>query len=68
MKGHTHTQTYNIFIFCLGAHATQADSDLVGSLMKAVGVCELVPERLMDAISGLSGSGPAYVCIKSLKF
>jgi len=46
--------------FCRGAHATAADSKLVGGLLGTVGRAEEVPEKLMDAVTGLSGSGPAY--------
>ncbi|ASJ12733.1 pyrroline-5-carboxylate reductase [Thermococcus thioreducens] len=36
---------------------------LVESLMKTFGVCARVEEEHMDAITGLSGSGPAYVTV-----
>lgn len=39
---------------------TQADMDLISRLLKSVGRCFLVRESLMDAVTGLSGSGPAY--------
>lgn len=47
--------------FALGHHATAADAALAQSLLSAVGIAEQVPESLLDAVTGLSGSGPAYV-------
>lgn len=44
-----------------GAHATADHLRLARSLFEAVGTVEDVPEVLMDAVTGLSGSGPAYV-------
>lgn len=47
--------------FCRGSKATDEDAALVRRLLSAVGLAVEVPERLMDAVTGLSGSGPAYV-------
>ncbi len=44
-----------------GAHATEAHVGLARDVFAAVGHVELVQESLMDAVTGLSGSGPAYV-------
>lgn len=47
--------------YCRGAHATQDDARLVDQLLSAVGVCFELPESLLDAVTGLSASGPAFV-------
>jgi pyrroline-5-carboxylate reductase len=44
-----------------GANATAADLTLVRRLFELVGKAWQVEEKLMDAVTGLSGSGPAYV-------
>jgi pyrroline-5-carboxylate reductase len=44
-----------------GAHATDADLAFAMSLFQAVGVATVVEEALLDAVTGLSGSGPAYI-------
>lgn len=47
--------------FSLGGKATPEDGKLVAHLLSSVGIGTEVPERLLDAVTGLSGSGPAYV-------
>jgi pyrroline-5-carboxylate reductase len=44
-----------------GSHAGDADLEWAESILTAVGTVVRVPEQLLDAVTGLSGSGPAYV-------
>ena len=44
-----------------GPRADDADLDITLRLFEAVGRAVVVDEKLMDAVTGLSGSGPAYV-------
>ena len=44
-----------------GTHATPEHLRLAQAFFSAVGVTVEVPEPLQDAVTGLSGSGPAYV-------
>lgn len=46
--------------FAIGSEATRADAELVQKLLGSVGVALEVKEKLLDAVTGLSGSGPAY--------
>ena len=46
--------------FAVGGTATREDAALVQSLLSAVGIAMEVKEKLLDAVTGLSGSGPAY--------
>ncbi len=47
--------------FALGKNASAADAELAKKLLSAVGIAFQVKENLLDAVTGLSGSGPAYV-------
>jgi len=44
-----------------GRHATDTHLDLAERVLGAVGTVVRVPEAQLDAVTGLSGSGPAYV-------
>ncbi len=47
--------------FCAGRHADDADLAFAKRLLGSVGMALEVPEELMDTVTGLSGSGPAFV-------
>lgn len=47
--------------YCLGPNATADDEELVRSGLESTGVARRVSEPLLDAVTGLSGSGPAFV-------
>jgi len=47
--------------FALGTHCIADDGVTVRSIFKSIGTVHQVDETLMDAVVGLSGSGPAYV-------
>jgi pyrroline-5-carboxylate reductase len=47
--------------YCLGPAAREEDEAVVASCLKAIGKAFRVPESQLDAVTGLSGSGPAFV-------
>jgi pyrroline-5-carboxylate reductase len=47
--------------YCLGPNATDADDATVQDAVNSVGRAFRVGEHLLDAVTGLSGSGPAFV-------
>jgi len=49
--------------FARGAGATAADGERVRQLLSAVGLAFELDEKLLDAVTGLSGSGPAFVYV-----
>ncbi len=50
-----------VLAYALGPGTTEEDRKLVEELLSPLGTVVEVPERLMDAVTALSGSGPAYV-------
>jgi len=49
--------------FAGGSHATADDLEKVGAILNSFGVGMPVEEKYLDAVTGLSGSGPAYVLL-----
>ena len=47
--------------FTGAAETTQADKDCAEAIFASVGIVSYVQEKLLDAVTGLSGSGPAYI-------
>lgn len=44
-----------------GSHATEQDLEIARKLLASVSLVSVTEEALLDAVTGLSGSGPAYV-------
>jgi pyrroline-5-carboxylate reductase len=49
--------------FCCDANVTTKDKEKIKTLLDTIGISEEVDEKYMDAITGLSGSGPGYLSI-----
>lgn len=47
--------------YCRGAHVTDAHAQQAQAIFESFGTAVEVPESYMDAVTALSGSGPAYV-------
>ncbi|GHT27120.1 pyrroline-5-carboxylate reductase [Planctomycetales bacterium] len=47
--------------FCVSEGATEQDAATAKEFLSAVGIAIQFPERQLDAVTGLSGSGPAFV-------
>lgn len=48
-------------VFVRGTKATSDDARLIQNLLESIGTCDEVSEYMMDPVTALSGSGPAYV-------
>jgi pyrroline-5-carboxylate reductase len=49
--------------YCLGPVVAAGDEEIVAGCLEAVGRSFRVPEGMLDAVTGLSGSGPAFVYV-----
>jgi len=46
-----------------GTHVTEEDLATVEALFSSIGITEVLEESLLDAVTGLSGSGPAFIFV-----
>lgn len=46
---------------CKGKHASSEDAGLIVELFNSVGKCIEVEEKLINAVTGINGSGPAFL-------
>lgn len=51
-------------VYARGKYAGDKEAEIAEKLFSSVGLCEEVPENLIDPVTGLAGSGPAYVCFE----
>ena len=47
--------------YCVGGDANDSDREMIARLLNATGIAREVPEVWMNSVTGLSGSGPAFV-------
>lgn len=50
-------------VYVRGKAVTQDDCSVTQKLLEAIGTCEEVAESMMDPVTALSGSGPAYIFV-----
>ncbi|GFT91843.1 pyrroline-5-carboxylate reductase 2 [Nephila pilipes] len=48
-------------VFSCGSNTLEEDATTAHRIFTSVGICEEIEEYLLDAVTGLSGSGPAYM-------
>lgn len=48
-------------VFSRGKHAGDKEAEVAEKLFSSIGICEEVPENMIDPVTALAGSGPAYV-------
>jgi len=49
--------------YCCDSDVTSEDKQKVEKILNSMGICQEVEEKYMDAITALSGSGPAYISV-----
>ncbi|XP_022915810.2 uncharacterized protein [Onthophagus taurus] len=50
-------------VYVCGSKATEEDGKITRKLLESIGTCDEVTEYMLDPITALSGSGPAYIYI-----
>ncbi|UCH69880.1 MAG: pyrroline-5-carboxylate reductase [Candidatus Bathyarchaeota archaeon] len=49
--------------YCCDSNVTPKEKQKVEKILNSMGICQEVEEKYMDAITALSGSGPAYLSV-----
>ncbi|XP_071042117.1 pyrroline-5-carboxylate reductase 2-like [Parasteatoda tepidariorum] len=50
-----------VTVFSCGKHTRKGDAELARKIFSGIGFTEEAEEKLMDAVTGVSGAGPAFV-------
>ncbi|CAH1173680.1 unnamed protein product [Phaedon cochleariae] len=50
-------------VYCPGTNCTAQDLNLVKSILEVTGMCQLLPEHMINAVGAVSASGPAFAYI-----
>lgn len=50
-------------VYCPGSTVTEDDLKLVHSILEVTGMCQCLPEHMINAVGAVSSSGPAFVSI-----
>ncbi|XP_066140918.1 uncharacterized protein [Euwallacea fornicatus] len=48
-------------VYCPGSTTTEKDLKLVHSILEVTGMCQCLPEHMINAVGAVSSSGPAFV-------
>ncbi|EEZ98116.1 uncharacterized protein LOC663628 [Tribolium castaneum] len=47
--------------YCPGQNVTEEDLSIIKSILEVTGSCQLLPEKMINAVGAISSSGPAFV-------
>lgn len=48
-------------VYCPGTTVTEEDLNVVQTLLEVTGMCQVLPEHMINAVGAVSASGPAFV-------
>lgn len=54
-------------VYTPGRYVTTQDVEKLHLILNSLGIAQQVPEKMINSVAGLSGCGPAYVCLLYFK-